>query len=222
MTDFVFWGASGQARVLQEALSSPENRLIAVFDNRQVLSPFPDTPIFIGENGFSVWAKDQASLENIRACVAIGGGLGFQRLALQVWLKNNGLLPYTVIHKTAFVAANSFIGEGSQILAMASVCANVRLGRSVIVNTAASIDHCSIVGDGCHVGPGARLAGEVELEANVFIGTGAVILPRIRIGEGAILGAGAIVTRDVAAGDIVVGNPARVMTRKTPTQSPEA
>ena len=40
------------------------------------------------------------------------------------------------------------------------------------------------------------------------IGSGAVILGGIRIGEGALVGAGAVVTRDVAPGDIVVGNPA--------------
>jgi len=36
------------------------------------------------------------------------------------------------------------------------------------------------------------------------------VIPRIRIGEGAIVGAGAVVTRDVPAGVIVTGNPARI------------
>ncbi|HEX2505588.1 MAG TPA: acyltransferase [Gaiellaceae bacterium] len=41
------------------------------------------------------------------------------------------------------------------------------------------------------------------------LGSGAVILGGIVIGEGALVGAGAVVTRDVAPGEIVVGNPAR-------------
>ncbi len=41
------------------------------------------------------------------------------------------------------------------------------------------------------------------------IGTGVVILPGVTIGEGAIVGAGAVVTKDVAPGVTVVGNPAR-------------
>jgi len=43
------------------------------------------------------------------------------------------------------------------------------------------------------------------------VGTGAVILPGVTIGETAIVGAGAVVTRDVPAGAVVVGNPARAL-----------
>lgn len=43
------------------------------------------------------------------------------------------------------------------------------------------------------------------------VGTGAVILPGVTIGERAVVGAGAVVTRDVPAGVVVVGNPARVV-----------
>ncbi len=43
------------------------------------------------------------------------------------------------------------------------------------------------------------------------IGTGAVLLGGITVGESALVGAGAVVTRDVPAGAVVVGNPARVL-----------
>jgi UDP-2-acetamido-3-amino-2,3-dideoxy-glucuronate N-acetyltransferase len=43
------------------------------------------------------------------------------------------------------------------------------------------------------------------------IGSGATILCGIEIGEGAIVGAGSVVTKDVAAGMIVAGNPAKVV-----------
>jgi len=43
------------------------------------------------------------------------------------------------------------------------------------------------------------------------IGTGAVILPGVTIGEAATVGAGAVVTKDVPAAAVVVGNPARVI-----------
>ena len=42
-----------------------------------------------------------------------------------------------------------------------------------------------------------------------LIGAGAVLLPGITIGEGAMVGAGAVVTKDVAPGTTVIGNPAR-------------
>jgi acetyltransferase-like isoleucine patch superfamily enzyme len=47
------------------------------------------------------------------------------------------------------------------------------------------------------------------VEDGASIGSGATILGGVRIGAGAMVGAGAVVTRDVAAGATVVGNPAR-------------
>ena len=53
-----------------------------------------------------------------------------------------------------------------------------------------------------------KLEGTI-VERAAAIGSGAVILCGLRIGAGALVGAGAVVTRDVTAGTIVSGNPAR-------------
>ena len=47
------------------------------------------------------------------------------------------------------------------------------------------------------------------------VGTGAVLLAGITVGERALIGAGAVVTRDVPAGVVVAGNPAKVIRRLT-------
>jgi maltose O-acetyltransferase len=44
-----------------------------------------------------------------------------------------------------------------------------------------------------------------------MIGAGAVVLPRVMIGENTVVGAGAVVTRDLPAGVVAVGNPARIV-----------
>jgi maltose O-acetyltransferase len=49
----------------------------------------------------------------------------------------------------------------------------------------------------------------VAIGSRAFIGARAVILPGVTIGDEAVVGAGSIVTRDVPAGTVVAGNPAR-------------
>jgi acetyltransferase-like isoleucine patch superfamily enzyme len=55
----------------------------------------------------------------------------------------------------------------------------------------------------------------VVVERRASIGSGAVILGGVRIGEGALVGAGAVVTRDVPAGAVVAGVPARALSGRS-------
>ena len=204
----IIWGGTGHAKVIREALDGANWHVVAVFDQREIPSPFGDVPLFVGKAGFTSWMFSQPVPEKLSACVAIGGHDGKSRLEIADFLLSHGLGLPTVIHRTGFVATTATFGEGCHVLAQAAVCANTRLGRAVIINTAASVDHDCVIGDGVHIGPGARLAGEVLVEENAFIGIGAVVLPRVRIGTEAIIGAGAIVTKDVHARTTVIGNPA--------------
>lgn len=52
---------------------------------------------------------------------------------------------------------------------------------------------------------------KVLIGHDVWIGHGAIVLPGVKVGNGAIIGAGSVVTKDVPAYSIVVGNPARVL-----------
>jgi len=56
---------------------------------------------------------------------------------------------------------------------------------------------------------GLEFGRPVRIGSDVWIGGGAVIVPGVTIGDGAVIGAGSVVTRDVAAGQTVTGNPAR-------------
>jgi len=60
---------------------------------------------------------------------------------------------------------------------------------------------------------GLEFGRPVRIGSDCWIGGGAIILPGVTIGDGAVIGAGSVVTRDVAAGVTVVGNPARVVSR---------
>jgi phosphonate metabolism protein (transferase hexapeptide repeat family) len=59
-----------------------------------------------------------------------------------------------------------------------------------------------------------RRAQHVTVGHDVWIGHGAIVLPGRRIGTGAVIGAGSVVTKDVPAYAIVVGNPARVVRQR--------
>ncbi len=51
----------------------------------------------------------------------------------------------------------------------------------------------------------------VRIGANVWIGAGAILLPGVTIGENTVVGAGSVVTRDIPANVVAVGNPCRVL-----------
>lgn len=106
---------------------------------------------------------------------------------------------------------------------------NIRAGRNVFVNYDCVFLDCNTIelGDDVQIGPAvqiytathpldarARRAGleaarPVRVGHNAWIGGAAVLLPGVTVGDDAVIGAGSVVTRDVPAGAIVVGNPAR-------------
>lgn len=213
--DAVLWGATGQALVLRECLRAASIEVVALFDNDATRrSPFEDLSVFHGRAGFERWTLTRSSLGDTGFLVAIGGERGQTRIQIYDELVASGLQALSAIHPTA-VVLTSRIGGGAQILANATVCVDAQLGASVIVNTAASVDHECILGDGVHICPGARLAGCVTVGRCATVGTGAVVLPRVSIGEGAVVGAGAVVLRDVEPFDVVAGNPARVIGKRS-------
>lgn len=121
-----------------------------------------------------------------------------------------GLEPDTVVHVRATVAPDTTIGEGCIVLAHAYISSSVELGAHVQINYNATVGHDAELGAFSTVLPGANVAGGVTLEADSTVGSNACVLQGLRVGAGAFVGAGAVVTRDVPAGAVVVGSPARV------------
>lgn len=70
------------------------------------------------------------------------------------------------------------------------------------------VGHDTIIGADCELAPGTVICGECEIGDRVRLGVNSCVIPRVKIGDGARIGAGAVVTHDVPAGEVWVGNPA--------------
>jgi len=207
----ILWGGTGQAKVVRPIVDYYGSKVVAVFDDTQGLkSPFPDVEIFYGWEGFMKWIKDQKRIE-VGFCITIGNPHGRVRIKYHERLSAEGLKPVTLAHPHSWIAENTKIGEGSQIMAGAIIQPEAVIGRQCIINTCASVDHEDVLDDGVEVAPGATLCGAVHCGTNSWICVGAKVLPRIKIGADAIVGAGAVVTKDVPPGTTVIGVPAKPM-----------
>jgi sugar O-acyltransferase (sialic acid O-acetyltransferase NeuD family) len=106
------------------------------------------------------------------------------------------------------------IGEGAILCPFVTLTSNIRIGKHFHANLYSYVEHDCVIGDYVTFAPSVKCNGNVVIEDHVYIGTGAVIKQGkpdepIVIGRGAVVGMGAVVTRSVAAGTTVVGNPAR-------------
>ena len=115
------------------------------------------------------------------------------------------------------------VGRDSMIGTFVEIQAGVRIGDRTRVQSHTFVCELVTIGDDCFVGHGVMFINDTEppqgdrarwketvIEDGASIGSNATILP-VRIGKGAMIGAGAVVTKDVPAGAVVAGVPARVL-----------
>lgn len=212
---FVIWGCAGHAKVIASMIDSQGGEVAALFDNSEVTSILPDVPVYWGMSGFQAWLKLAEEISNFTGVIAIGGSRGRDRIQIQNIFRNAGLNLQPLIHSAAYVCPTASLGDGTQVLAQAVVAADSVVGEVCIINHKASVDHECILGNGVHLAPGATLCGCVTIDDGVMVGAGATILPRIKIGADSIIGAGAIVTKDIPARSVIVGNPGRLFYKLT-------
>ena len=114
----------------------------------------------------------------------------------------------SIIHPSSYIGKNIKIGEGSIICPQAVITVDTVLGKHVIVNVGATINHDNVIGDGTTICPGCHLAGHVQTGRGVFLGVGAVIIPNVKLGDNVFVAAGATVTKSFESGRLM-GVPAR-------------
>ena len=132
--------------------------------------------------------------------VAIGIGYlghGKTRDRLYATVKKIGYQLPAIVDKSAVIAKDVCIGEGTFIGKGAVINTGARIGKMCIINSGAVVEHGNCIGDFSHVAVGAILCGGVQIGEHAFIGAGATVIQGIRIGKGCFVSAGNIVIKDL-------------------------
>jgi len=117
------------------------------------------------------------------------------------------------------------IGDNVSIGTLSVIEHHVEIGNNVRIHSQAFIPEFSVLEDDTWIGPNVVLTNAKyplsrdvkeslqgpRIKRGAKIGANATILPGVVIGENALVGAGAVVVKDVPAGVVVAGNPARII-----------
>lgn len=115
----------------------------------------------------------------------------------------------SIIHPSAIISKDVFIGDGTVIMAGAIIQPGTRIGKHCIINTGACIDHDCIIGDFVHVAPNCSLAGGISVGEGTFIGIGSSIIPNKTIGSWTNVGAGSVIISDQPDNCTTLGVPSK-------------
>lgn len=195
----ILYGARGQAKVIYDLILSNNHLLEYLVDDL----PPKDFP-----HHLPVYPPSKELLQNQDLIIAIGDNAIRERIYHQI----SGLCRFkTLRHHSAYVSRFTELGEGTVIMPMVCINAEVKIGKHCIINTASVIEHECVIEDFVHISPKASLAGNILVKKGAHVGLGANIIQGVTIGEHAVVGAGAVVLNDVPDHAVVVGNPAKII-----------
>jgi UDP-2-acetamido-3-amino-2,3-dideoxy-glucuronate N-acetyltransferase len=131
----------------------------------------------------------------------------------------------TRVWQFVVVLKGAKIGADCNICAQTLIEGDVVMGDRVTVKSGVQIWDGSVIGNDVFIGPNATFSNDlyprskhyetqlsgITIHNGASIGANATLLPGITVGERAMVGAGAVVTKNVPARAVVVGNPAKIV-----------
>ena len=135
----------------------------------------------------------------------------------------------TRVWQYVVILRDAVIGENCNICSHSFIENDVKIGNNVTVKCGVYLWDGITLEDNVQIGPNvtftndkyprAKQAFELQrtvIKKNASIGAAAVILGGVTIGENAMIGAGSVVTKDIPANELWVGNPAKFVRKITP------
>lgn len=219
---YAVYGASGCGRGVMP-LARQQLALAGVPASRLVFVDDAPGPAVVNGQRLMTYAQFLAEPAASRHCVlAIANSA--VREALAARCAGDGVQPWAVVAANVVRMDEVVLGEGAVLSPFVTLTSNIRIGRHFHANIYSYVEHDCVVGDFVTFAPGVHCNGNVMVEDHAYIGAGAILKQGqpgkpLVIGRGAVVGMGAVVTKSVAPGTTVVGNPARVLERLEPVQS---
>lgn len=206
--EIYLYGAGGAGRELAFTLSRG--------NDWRVMGFIDDTPELLGK-----------IVEGIPVIGNIGRFAG-QKIAIAVCIVDKPMIKRAVVSRalhhgffsfpsvigseSSIVAPTAKIGEGCVVsLPYNFISPDVELGDFVFVNCTTRIGHDVSIGDYTTIFSGIDIGGFARIGKDCVIGSGSVINPHVTIGDGSIIGGGSVVVKDIPAGVVAAGCPAKII-----------
>lgn len=119
----------------------------------------------------------------------------------------------TLIDPSAIVGDSIAIGKGCIICAGVICTVNINISDHVIINLNSTVGHDTVINEFSTIAPNVSISGNITIEPCVEVGTGASVREKLTLGSESLIGMGSVVTKNTLESSIVVGNPAKPLSR---------